>query len=106
MLKAQQAKEAIEANPQKSNRAIAEEIWADKKSIREARTVDQSVAAKVGVMIAFARAQSELESLGTLLDVQESVAAWEMCVDMKTKIISRLIERSLSPPRRLEPYMR
>ena len=35
--KAARAKEAIEANPEKSNRAIAAEIGADEKTVRKAR---------------------------------------------------------------------
>jgi hypothetical protein len=42
--KAQQAAEAVAAHPEKSNRAIAEEIGADEKTVRQARdsTADQS----------------------------------------------------------------
>lgn len=42
MSKAQRAAEAVAANPQKSNRAIAEEIGADEKTVRKARTADWS----------------------------------------------------------------
>jgi hypothetical protein len=39
--KSERAREAVEANPEKSNRAIAEEIGVDEKTVRKARA-DQS----------------------------------------------------------------
>jgi len=39
---AQRAANAVKANPEKSNRAIAEEIGVDEKTVRKARGADQS----------------------------------------------------------------
>lgn len=47
--KAGRARQAVDANPQKSNRALAAELGVDEKTVRNARTADNSAVERTGL---------------------------------------------------------